>query len=123
MLVARDVAPEDADRTLVNLASVATPLAFDAHRMRAPFGDTARIEGDDASGLAQAIGPLSHPHLDQRAMIPRGRPDECLDDLALDINQRRNVLGILPGQVGQQSLEVEVHVALAGLGLQHVLVG
>jgi hypothetical protein len=25
--------------------------------------------------------------------------------------------------VGQQALEVEVHVALAGLGLQHVLVG
>ena len=60
MLVARDVAHEDADLTIVNLASVATPLAFDAHRMRAPFGETARIEGDDAIRLAQAIGHLSH---------------------------------------------------------------
>ena len=29
----------------------------------------------------------------------------------------------LPWQVGQQSLEVEMHVALAGLGLQRVLIG
>ena len=41
-------------------------------------------------------------------MIPRSRTDEFLDDLALDINQRRNVLGILPGQVGQQALEVDL---------------
>src|SRR5919198_4348519 len=56
-------------------------------------------------------------------MIPGHRADEVLDDLALDINQRRNGLGILPGHVGQQALEVEVHVASAGLGLQHVLIG
>ena len=56
-------------------------------------------------------------------MIPWRRTDEVLDDLALDIDERRDVLGILPGQVGQQSLEVEVHVALAGLGLKHVLIG
>ena len=54
-------------------------------------------------------------------MIPWHRADEVLDDLALDIDERRDVLGILAGQVGQQSLEVEVHVAVAGLGLQNVL--
>jgi hypothetical protein len=53
MLIIRNVAHEDADLTIVNLASVATPLAFDAHRMRAPFGETARIEGDDAIGLGR----------------------------------------------------------------------
>jgi hypothetical protein len=46
-----------------------------------------------------------------------------LDDLSLDIDKCRDVLGILPGHVGQQSLEVEVHVASAGLGLQSLLVG
>ena len=46
-------------------------------------------------------------------MLPWHRADEVLDDLALDIDKYRDVLGILPGQVGQQSLEVEVHVALA----------
>jgi hypothetical protein len=46
-----------------------------------------------------------------------------LDDLALDLDKRRDVLGILPGQVGQQALEVEVRVALDGLGLQHVVRG
>ena len=56
-------------------------------------------------------------------MLPGHRADEVLDDLALDIDERRDVLGILPGQVGQQSLEGEVHVALAGLGLKHVLIG
>ena len=56
-------------------------------------------------------------------MIPGHRADEVLDDLSLDIDERRDVLGILPGQIGQQSLEVEVHVALASLGFQHVLIG
>ena len=56
-------------------------------------------------------------------MIPGRRADEVLDDLSLDIDQGRDVLGILAGQVGQQPLEVEVHVALAGLGLQRVLIG
>src|SRR6266851_9160315 len=56
-------------------------------------------------------------------MIPRYRADEVLDNLALDLDERRDVLSILPGQVGQQALEVEVHIALAGLGLQHVLIG
>src|SRR5262250_66709 len=56
-------------------------------------------------------------------MIPGHRADEVLDDLALDLDEHRNVLGILPGQVGQQALEVEVHVALAGFGLQYMLIG
>jgi len=49
--------------------------------------------------------------------------NEVLDDLALDINERRNILGILSRQMGQQALEVEGHVALAGLGLESVLIG
>jgi len=46
-----------------------------------------------------------------------------LHDQALDIDQRRDLLGILAWQVGQQPLEVEVYIALTGLGLQRVLVG
>jgi hypothetical protein len=46
-----------------------------------------------------------------------------LDDLSLDVDERRDVLSIFAGQVGQQSLEVEVHVVLAGRGLKHVLIG
>ena len=42
-------------------------------------------------------------------MIPGRGADEVLDDLSLDIDQGRDVLGILAGQVGQQPLEVEVH--------------
>src|SRR6266700_6875989 len=61
--------------------------------------------------------------LGSKAMIPGHRADEVLDDLALDLDERRDVLRILPGQVRQQSPEVEVHVALAGSGLKHVLIG
>ena len=43
--------------------------------------------------------------------------------ILLDIDQRCDVLSILPGQVGQQPLEVEVHVALAGFGLKNLLIG
>ena len=56
-------------------------------------------------------------------MIPGRGTDEFLHDLSLDIDECRNVLGILAWQMGQQPLEVEVHVALAGLGLQRVLIG
>jgi hypothetical protein len=56
-------------------------------------------------------------------MIPRYCADEVLDDLSLDIDQGRNVFGGLAGQVGQQSLEVEVQVVLNGLGLERVLGG
>jgi hypothetical protein len=43
---------------------------------------------------------------DQGAMIPPCGADEILDDLSLHIDKRRNVLGILAGQVAKQSLEV-----------------
>ena len=45
-------------------------------------------------------------------MIPGRGADERLQDQALDIDQRRDVLGILAGQVGQQPMKVEVHIAL-----------
>src|SRR5262249_33230159 len=61
--------------------------------------------------------------LGSKAMIPWHRADEVLDDLALDIDEGGDLLGILPLQMGQQPLEVEVHVAPAGLGLQSVLTG
>jgi hypothetical protein len=84
---------------------VATPLALHPHRVRAAFGKTARIEGDDAIELAQAIGDLSHQHLDQRVMIPRGRPDECLQDLSFDIDECGNVL------TGLTSVDAAMHRA------------
>src|SRR5437870_5571241 len=56
-------------------------------------------------------------------MIPWYRADEVLDDLALDIDEGGDLLRILPLQMGQQPLEVVVHVVLAGLGLERVLIG
>jgi hypothetical protein len=91
--------------------------------VRTAFGETAGIERDDALRLAQAIGHLTHQHLDQRLVVPGRGANEGLQDLALDIDERRDVLSILAGQVGQQPLEGEMHVALAGLRLQSVLIG
>jgi hypothetical protein len=56
-------------------------------------------------------------------MIPGHRADEVLDNLALDLDERRDILGILPGQVGQQALEVEGYVALDSFSLKNVLIG
>jgi hypothetical protein len=91
--------------------------------VRAALGEAAGIEGDDAIGLTQLIGHLSDQHFDQWPVVPRSRTDEVLQDLSLDIDQGGNLLGIFVLEVGQQSLEVEVYVVLAGLGLQSLLVG
>src|SRR5262249_13855575 len=123
MLIITNVAPEDADLAVVDFAPLATPLAFDPDRMGAELGETTRIEGDNAIGLAQAMDHLRHQHFDQRAMIPWRSADECLQDLSLDIDERGDVFGIFPGQVRQQPLEIEVQVALSGLGLQRLSVG
>jgi hypothetical protein len=41
----------------------------------------------------------------------------------LDIDERRDVLGILARQEGQQPLKIEMDVTLAGLNRQNLLVG
>ena len=70
MILVTNVAYEDADLAVVDLAPVATPLALDPDRVQAAFGETARIKGDDAIGLAQAISHLTYQHLDQRPVGP-----------------------------------------------------
>src|ERR687887_2185185 len=101
MLIIRDIAHEDADLAVVDFAPMATPLAFDPDRMDTALGETARIEGDEAIGLAQAMHHLRHQHLNQGSMIPWCGADEGLDDLSLDIDERGNVLGIFAGEVRQ----------------------
>ncbi|HSX78836.1 MAG TPA: hypothetical protein VLQ80_09725, partial [Candidatus Saccharimonadia bacterium] len=123
MLLTTDVAHEYTDLAVVDLAPVAAPWPFHPYRMRAPLGKAPGIKGDDALGFPHLIGYLPNQHAHQRAMIPGGGANELLQDQALDIDQRRDVLGIFAGQVGQQPLEVEMHVALAGLGLERVLIG
>ena len=56
-------------------------------------------------------------------MIPGRGADELLQDQALDIDQGGDLLGILAVQVGQETCQIEVHIALAGLGLKRVLIG
>ena len=111
------------DLAVVDLPPVATPLALHPHRMRAALGEAARIEGDDAIGFAQSLGHLTHQYPDQRPVVPWCDTNKVLQDQAFDIDQRRNVLGILAWHVGQQPLEGEVYVALAGLRLKRVLIG
>src|SRR6266446_25488 len=123
MIVAGHVPHIHADLAVVDLASVATPLTFYPDRMRAPLWETAGIEGDDPIGFPQPINDLSDQHGNQRPMIPRRRADKFLHDQALDSDEGGDLLGILAVQVGQQPLEVEVHVALAGLSLKSMLIG
>src|SRR5215470_11947288 len=97
MVAARDVPHEHPDLAIVDLAPMATPLALDAHRVRAAFGETTGIKSDDAIGFPQPSDDLSDQHLDQRPVIPGRGADEVLQDQALDLNQRRDGLGILAG--------------------------
>jgi len=99
MLLISNVAHEDTDLAVVDFAPMATPLAFDPDRMDTPLGETARIEGEDAIGLAQAMHHLMYQHLTQWSMIPWCGADEGLDDLSLDIDARGNGLGIVAGEV------------------------
>ena len=123
MIVARHVPHVHAHLAVVDLAPVATPLTLHPHRVGAPLWETAGIEGDDAIGFPQPIDHLSDQHLDQRPMVPWRRADEFLYDQALDIDQGGDLLGILAVQVGQETCQVEVHIAFAGLGLKGVLIG
>ena len=91
--------------------------------MRTPLGEAAGIEGDNAIGFPQLFDYFSDQHRDQWPVIPGSGAKEVLHDQALDIHQRRDGLGILAWQVGQQPLEVAVQVALAGLGLKCLLIG
>ena len=56
-------------------------------------------------------------------MIPGRRPDEVLDDLALDSDQGRDRLSILAIQVGQETRQIAMHMVLAGFGLKRLLIG
>src|SRR5215471_11423304 len=91
--------------------------------MRAAFGETARIEGDDAIGLAQPLGYLPHQHPDQRPMVPWCDTDKVLQDLSLDIDPGRDGLGILAWQMRQEPLEVEMQGVRVGLGFKRLLIG
>src|SRR5262249_59771508 len=88
MLLISNVAHEDTALAVVDVAPMATPLAFDPDRMDPPLGETARIEGDDAIGLAQAMHHLRDQHLKQWSMIPWGGADEGLDDLSRSISTK-----------------------------------
>jgi hypothetical protein len=51
MLLTRDVAHEHTDLAIVDFSPVPAPLTFDAHGVRASFGEAAGIKGDDAIGF------------------------------------------------------------------------
>ncbi len=109
--------------TGVDFALVATPLALHPDRRRAPLRDTVGIKGDDAVGLPSLLDHLSDQHRDQGTMIPGRGADEVLHDLALDLDQRRDVLGILALQEGEETRERAMHMTSAGLGLKRLLRG
>src|SRR6266851_4487286 len=123
MVVVRDVAHEDTDLAVVNLPSMAAPLALHPRRVRTAFGEATGIEGDDAIGFAQPLDHLSDQHRDQWPVVPERGTNEVLDDLSLDIDQGGDFLGILAWQMGEQPLKVERHGVLADLGLKRLLIG
>jgi hypothetical protein len=122
-LRATDLAQKDADLALVPLAPMTTPVALDAHRGGASFGNTAGIEGADAIRFAQLLDDWSHPHVHQRALIPGRRAEEGLDAQALDIDSGGKRLGMLAVQRRPETCQREGHVALAGFSLESRWIG
>jgi|RhiMetdeSRZDD1v2_1073273.scaffolds.fasta_scaffold398988_2 hypothetical protein len=106
-----------------DFAARAAPLALHPHRRRPPLREAAGIKGDDAIGGPQRLAHLSDPHRAQRAMLPGRWADDLLQDHALDLDQRRDGLGMLARHVRQQPLAVEVPMALAGFRLKNMLIG
>src|SRR6516162_7596034 len=100
MVLWRDRAHEDADLAVVDFTPVATPWAFDPDRMHTAFGKATRIEGEDAIGLAQTLGYLTHQDGHQGLVVPGERTDEALHDLSIHIDPGRDCLGILALQRG-----------------------
>src|SRR5262245_39511589 len=60
MIVARHIPYVHPYLTGVDFAPVATPLPLHPHRMRAPLGEAAGIEGDHPIGFTQPIDHLSN---------------------------------------------------------------
>ena len=113
----------DTHLAVVDCAAVATPLAFDTHRMRPALGKAARIKGEDPLGFPQPIDDLADEHRDQQPIIPKCRADKRLHDQALDIDQGGHLLGMLVAHMGQETCQAAVDMALAGCGLESVLIG
>src|SRR5215510_6763443 len=59
MIPARHVPHVHADLTVVDLASVASPLPFHPHRMSPPLREAAGIKGDHPIGFPQLLDDLS----------------------------------------------------------------
>ncbi len=95
MVVARDVPHKDPDLAVVDFASVATPLALDAYRVDASLREAPGIKGDHAIGFPQALDHCCDSHRDPRPVVPGSGADEVLQDQALDIDERRDVLSML----------------------------
>src|SRR5262249_4178372 len=119
----RDVAHHHTAWAVVALAPVAAPWALPTHRRRAALGKTAGINGAEGLGLAPALGPLANHHGEHRALSPREGADAVWEAWSLHSDARRPGLSIVAGPGRQQPVEVEVPVALAGLGLPRVWVG
>src|SRR5207253_5916893 len=98
-VVAGDVAHAHTALAVVDLPPMATPLALHPHRVPAAVGETAGIKRAHASGFPHPLDHGGDQDLDQRAVIPGGGTEEVWENLALDIDERRDVRGILPGQV------------------------
>jgi hypothetical protein len=96
-----DVAEEDADLAIVDLAEAAAPWPLDADG-RLPFrGESRGIEDEHRVGAAQRRGDLAVQFVHRRHVVPRGGAEEVLQGLAVEVKALGDGLGILVLEAGE----------------------
>src|SRR3954469_7281055 len=115
MLARRDVAHEDPDLAVVDLAEPPEPLTLHADGGGSLLGESRGVEDDDPVGGAQVGPDLAGQFHQQGLMIPRGGADEVLETATVEVGAVGDGLGVLALQVGDEPGEI-------GLGMASLLV-
>jgi hypothetical protein len=115
---ATDVAEENADLTVIDLAEAAAVLALDATGVLPLFGKAGAIAGEDGGGVGPNFRDVPGQAIEQGAVLPGGRADEVLQDLATDAEEVSDGLAGLARQGGELALEDEAGVGALLLSLE-----
>ena len=117
--VPADIAEEDADLAVVDLAEPAAPLPLDATGVLALLGEAGAVTDENALGIPPDLDDMLPQTVQHRPVLPGGGADEVLQVLAANVGEVGDGLAGLAGEVGEFALEDELSVEalLAALAL------
>ena len=101
MLGIADVAQEDADLAVLDLAEPAAPLPLHADRGGSLLGEGRGVEHEHGVAAADGVGDLTGQLVDEGVVVPGHLADEALDGLAVEVVAVGDRLGVLAIEVGE----------------------